>query len=78
MRKLRLELRQELLCLANDPPHQLALTLENKNASVFRFACETCTGTPEINIWLSSWGLPDGELDAFESEWKDTLQKLAA
>jgi len=52
------------------------LSIEQLNNAIFWLSIEGASRAIEAQIWLSAFGLPEEKIRAFESFWKDRLQKL--
>jgi uncharacterized protein YndB with AHSA1/START domain len=61
-----------------DPPRSFCATVENLNDSLLWLYLEKVGQEYEIWLWLwlSAYGLPQSELDAFRDRWVSALQQL--
>lgn len=58
------------------PPKDFCGTVESLNNALLRVHLEDCLGQPEAWLWLSTWGLPQAEVDAFRQRWQTLLDSL--
>src|ERR1700722_5487423 len=66
----------EGVILIHDPPKQFAVTVANRNDSLFRvYLVEGVTGVLEANLWLGTYGRPQSEIRAFEQQWRILLEQ---
>ncbi|MFQ5671162.1 MAG: SRPBCC domain-containing protein [Acidobacteriota bacterium] len=59
-----------------EPPLGVTLSVENLNHALLRIGYETCTGTPGMHLWLSTWGVPVAEVEARRRRWEKLLSGL--
>lgn len=69
-------LEGEVLLLA--PPTDFAGTVSNLDDGLWRLGYEVLLGTPELHVWLSTWGLPAAEIEARRESWRQSLEKALA
>ena len=62
-------------------PHDLCATVENQNNAFLRVRIDDPYGTDphkEVNLWLSTYGLPSQETDALQQRWDEMMARLFA
>ena len=62
-------------------PHDLCATVENHNNAFLRVRIDDPYGTAsrkEVNLWLSTYGLPSQETDALQQRWDEMMASLFA
>ena len=65
--------------LAYDPPKEFGATVVNLNNSLLRVAVEKCGGPGlEAWVWVSTYGLPQADVDALQDRWQKLLETLFA
>ena len=63
----------------NNPPRDLALVVKNLNRSLFRLRLDKeCQPDKKMaaNMWLSTYGMPQSEVNAIQSRFKNLLEGL--
>ncbi len=63
----------------NNPPRDLALVVKNLNTSLFRLRLDKeCQPDRKMaaNMWLSTYGMPQSEVNAIRSRFKNLLEGL--
>ena len=69
--------------VVNDPPYEFSATVEGLNDGLLALRTHDVAG-PEpkhghvASLWLSTWGVPQQELDALGARWKKLLDGLEA
>ncbi|MFQ5695616.1 MAG: SRPBCC domain-containing protein [Terriglobia bacterium] len=58
------------------PPKDFSASVENLNNALFRVLLDKHRGIPEAIIWLSAYGLPPAEVQAFQARWTEHLRQL--
>lgn len=58
------------------PPQGFSGTVEKLNKALFRVHLEELLGVRQAWVWLSTYGLPRKEVDAFRDRWQNLLDKL--
>ncbi len=46
------------------------------NNGLFRIEVEGPAGVNEVNVWLSTYGVSESEIEEFEQKWSSLLQRL--
>lgn len=62
-------------------PHDLCATVENHNNAFLRVRIDDPYGADphkEVNLWLSTYGLPTEETDALQERWDEMMARLFA
>lgn len=59
--------------VAYHPGRQFGGTVDQMNNGLMRFALDECGNGPEACIWLTTYGVPSAELDAFAERWRRKL-----
>ena len=62
-------------------PHDLCATVENHNNAFLRVRIDDPHGADpdrEVNLWLSTYGLPTEETDALQQRWDEMMARLFA
>ena len=62
-------------------PHDLCATVENHNNAFLRVRIDDTYGADthkEVNLWLSTYGLPTEETDALRRRWNEMMACLFA
>ena len=62
-----------------NPPMDLCGTVDNLNNAFLRVRIDQSCVTqqePEVNLWLSSFGLPTAETDALQQRWQTMLDEI--
>jgi uncharacterized protein YndB with AHSA1/START domain len=57
-------------------PPKFWATVENLNNAFFAVLIEKCGGPTQAGVWLSSFGVPRAEVEAFRERWSLLLEKL--
>ena len=60
----------------NTPSKQFSGTVEHQNDSLLRVKIDPASEGGEATVWLSTYGVPQDEVNAFEQRWNDVLQEL--
>ena len=63
----------------NNPPRDLSLVVKNLNKSLFRLRLDKgCQPDKKMaaNMWLSTYGMPQSEVNAIRSRFKNLLEGL--
>ncbi len=63
--------------LINRPPTDFAGTAENWGDGLFRIGYETGMGSPEANLWLSTWNVSQTKMDEARGRWETMLEEAA-
>jgi hypothetical protein len=58
------------------PPRDFSATVENLNQALLRVHLEELLGVRQVWFWLSTYGLPQAEVDAFRGRWHGLLRSL--
>jgi len=58
------------------PPRGFCVTLKNLNDALLWLTIEGAPGQHEVQLWLSAYGLPQAEVDAFNTRWAEVLEKI--
>ena len=58
------------------PGTDFAGTIEGLNDGLFRVGIESCFGSPEAQLWISTWGVPEADLRAIEGRLTDMMTRL--
>ncbi len=58
------------------PPRGFCVTIRELNDALLWLTIEGVPGKHEVQLWLSAFGLPQMEVDAFGVQWMDGLKKL--
>jgi uncharacterized protein YndB with AHSA1/START domain len=69
--------------VVNDPPFEFSGTVKNLNDGLLALRCyEICATGPdaghEASVWLSTYGMPPTQVEAFRERWEKRLQALLA
>lgn len=59
-----------------EPPTSFVATVTGLDDALLRVKLEDLYGMKEANVWLSSYGVPPGEVEAFETRWQAWLDGL--
>jgi uncharacterized protein YndB with AHSA1/START domain len=60
-----------------DPPRQLAVTLSDINAALFRiYMVKNAAGAVELSLWLACYGVPPAVVQTCELRWASLLDGL--
>ena len=67
--------------MVNDPPSDFSGTVQNLNNALLAVRMhEVCGHEPgaghEASLWLSTYGVPQAEVEAFRSRWQEVLDRL--
>jgi uncharacterized protein YndB with AHSA1/START domain len=57
-------------------PGRFRATVENMNNAFFAVMIEKCGGPTAAGLWLSTFGVPQAEADAFRDRWMRVLESL--
>jgi uncharacterized protein YndB with AHSA1/START domain len=68
----------------NAPPRDLSVTIDELNNAMLRLRLDTCThsvnlddhGKTETNVFISTYGLHEGEVEATKKRWEEGLLPL--
>jgi uncharacterized protein YndB with AHSA1/START domain len=60
----------------NTPPKQFAGTVETRNDSLLRVKLDPAAGGGDATVWLSTYGVPQADVDSFQKRWSDVLQQV--
>lgn len=60
------------------PPRGFCVTVENLNEALLWLTIEGSPGKHEVQLWLSTYGVPQEEVDAFRERWQDCLERTLA
>lgn len=58
------------------PPRDFSAGVKNLNNALFRIHFEEIHGRRQIWVWLSAYGLPQKEVDAFGERWQTVVETL--
>ncbi len=58
------------------PPRSFSGTVDQMNNGLFRVEVEGAQGANEINVWLSTYGVSQNEIENFERKWSSLLKRL--
>jgi len=59
-----------------NPPRDFTASAENLNNSLFRILLDDCGVGSQAVVWLSAYGPPQAEVDAFQDRWQSILRNL--
>jgi uncharacterized protein YndB with AHSA1/START domain len=62
--------------LVHVPGKQFSATVENTNDGLVRFELEHVGKSREVTVWLSAYGVPEGDVRAFGDRWKALLESV--
>jgi len=60
------------------PPRGFCVTVDSLNDALLWLSLEGSTGQLEAQLWLSAYGLPAAQVEAFEARWKNRLEEIFA
>jgi len=58
------------------PPRGFCVTVRHLNDALLWLTIEGIAGQHEAQIWVSMYNLPQGKLEAFESDWAEVLGRV--
>jgi len=58
------------------PPRDFSASVKDLNNALFRIHFEAILGLRQIWVWLSAYGLPQKDVDAFGARWQNLVETL--
>jgi uncharacterized protein YndB with AHSA1/START domain len=68
--------RFEGVVLVHIPGKQFSGTVRNMNDALIRFELEHIDKSREVTVWLSTYGVPEADVRAFEDRWRALLPSV--
>ena len=58
------------------PPRGFCISIANLNDALLWLTIEGAPGQHDVQLWLSAYGLPQADVDAFNTRWAGVLEKV--
>lgn len=58
------------------PPRGFCVSVESLNDALLWLTIEGAPGNHEVQLWLSAYGLPAGQVTAFGDQWTGVLERI--
>jgi len=58
------------------PPRGFCISIANLNDALLWLTIEGAPGEHDVQLWLSAYGLPQPDVEAFKTRWAEVLEKI--